>query len=123
MECIVWKNISNLSSFYKFSEDSFVLKVMNSKRLITQPFRVHELNKKLFLKLHILNTLDTIIVGYEIEKKFDFPFVVFSDGYLLFGTNSLRSSSFTVLYEDSYLKVLGFSRSNFLFISKGSVNG
>lgn len=119
MTIINWEVINSLHTFVNISENSFILKAMNTKRLITDYSKLITLGNSLNFYIHTLESLDDVIIGYKIVSKNDsFKFVTINKKYLVYGTSDLYLRKPKDIYEDDHLKVFKYGKDNFLFLSK-----
>ncbi|HUS51358.1 MAG TPA: hypothetical protein VMZ91_14410 [Candidatus Paceibacterota bacterium] len=119
---IDWKTIKDVYSFTCFEKDThYVLKTMDTKRLITKHSDCIFSNNKISVFIHELESSKEAIVGYEIVRKYNFPLVVENNYFVLFGTSDFDAHNSKILYNDTYLRIFKFDTYNFLLVCKSSV--
>jgi len=116
---IDWKTIKNVYSFTCFEKDThYVLKIMDTKRLITKCSNCIFSNNKVSIFIHELKSSKEAIVGYEVIKKYNFSLVVKNDYFILLGTSDFNVHPPKILYDDTYLRIFKFDPYNFLVVCK-----
>jgi hypothetical protein len=109
-----WKLVDTQFCFKKIRKNSFILKVINTQYLVTEPSSSLKLDKKIQLNIHSLATSEQTIIGYEIVCL-PFSLILTSKDYLLLGSFNLKKSTYQSIYKDKYLSVFKTKNYNFLF--------
>jgi len=116
---INWADIQPLHVFVKKSDSAYIIKAMNTQRLITEYSKLITLQNCLKFYIHTLEILDDVVIGYEIVTDMNsFKLTAVGRKHLVFGTPDLKPRRPHELYEDSHLSIFKFGKDNFLFLSK-----
>jgi len=113
---IKWGLVKNISSFTYYSNNKYVVKLINTQRLVTEHTKNYTFGNKLFLYAHTLKSSENVIVGYEIKHNDSFSLIVVQNSYILFGSRSIKSHIPKKIYEDGHLNIFKFNINNFLFV-------